>query len=165
LPRPSVPGMPTTSTRRNTGFATIAAAAAPRRARRRCAWPPGRSPASGWPSVTASASRLDEPARADRDSLSSPLPRSTAIPSLPRMRPSWRNSRTTWISCASPAIRSGAKITVTASGVPPGWGEPVYGPARCRDRLRDDGHQRGQGGRDRRRFCQRARRAASMATR
>jgi chorismate synthase len=37
------------------------------------------------------------------------------------------NSRTTWTSCASPGDSVGAKITVTASGVPPGWGEPVYG--------------------------------------
>ena len=39
----------------------------------------------------------------------------------------------------------GAKITVTASGVPPGWGEPVYMAGSTPDRLRDDGNQRGQG--------------------
>jgi chorismate synthase len=38
----------------------------------------------------------------------------------------------------------GARITVRAAGVPPG-----LRPARCRPRPRDDGHQRGQGGRDR----------------
>jgi chorismate synthase len=41
---------------RKYGFAITAAAAVPRRARRQCASPPGRSPASGWPSVTVSAS-------------------------------------------------------------------------------------------------------------
>jgi chorismate synthase len=32
----------------------------------------------------------------------------------------------TWIVCASRLDSVGAKITVTATGVPPGWGEPVY---------------------------------------
>ena len=38
------------------GFRDIAAAAAPRRARRRFAWPPGRSPANGCASAMASPS-------------------------------------------------------------------------------------------------------------
>jgi chorismate synthase len=33
---------------------------------------------------------------------------------------------TTWISLRKSLDSVGAKITVTATGVPPGWGEPVY---------------------------------------
>ncbi len=38
-----------------------------------------------------------------------------------------RRSRRSWTGCASPAIPCGARIEVIASGVPVGWGEPVYG--------------------------------------
>ena len=30
-------------------------------------------------------------------------------------------------ACASPATRCGARIQIVATGVPVGWGEPVYG--------------------------------------
>ena len=39
---------------------------------------------------------------------------------------SCRNSRATWTTCASRCDSVGARITVVAAGVPPGWGEPVY---------------------------------------
>ena len=54
----------------------------------------------------------------------------------------------------------GARITVVASGVPVGWGEPVYDKPRRRPRLRDDGHQRGEGRGDRGGLRRRSRRRA-----
>ncbi len=60
----------------------------------------------------------------------------------------------------------GAKITVVASGVPVGWGEPVYGRLDADLAAGDDGHQRGEGRRDRRRLRERrAARAPSTPTR
>ena len=46
------------------------------------------------------------------------------------------------------------------SGVPVGWGEPVYDRLDADIALRDDGHQRGQGRRDRRRLRAASRRRA-----
>ena len=46
-PKVFVRDMPTTPTRRNTGFAIIVAAAVRPRAKQRCAWRPGRSPGNG----------------------------------------------------------------------------------------------------------------------
>jgi chorismate synthase len=57
----------------------------------------------------------------------------------------------------------GAVVECVATGVPAGWGAPIYGQARRRPRRGDDGDQRGQGGRDRRRL--RRRRAARRAER
>ena len=63
----SGPITPTTPTCRNTACATIAAAAAPRRAKLPCAWPPARSRAQGIGRVLRRGDlRLSEPAGADR---------------------------------------------------------------------------------------------------
>ena len=40
---------------------------------------------------------------------------------------SCRSSKHSWTSCARAAIPCGARVNVVASGVPVGWGEPVYG--------------------------------------
>ncbi len=47
----------------------------------------------------------------------------------------------------------GARITVVAEGVPLGMGRAGVRPSRLGYRLRDDGHQCGEGRRNRRRFC------------
>ena len=59
----------------------------------------------------------------------------------------------------------GARVTVIATGVPPGPRRARVRPARCGHRPRDDGHQRGEGRRDRRGHARgRAEAAASIAT-
>ena len=52
---------------------------------------------------------------------------STPTRSSPPTRRSSRSSKPSWTRCASPAIRSARASRSIASGVPVGWGEPVYG--------------------------------------
>jgi chorismate synthase len=59
----------------------------------------------------------------------------------------------------------GARINVVASGVPVGLGRAGVRPPGRRHRLRDDGHQRGQGRGDRRRLRWSRSAAPSTATR
>ena len=60
----------------------------------------------------------------------------------------------------------GARVNVVASGVPVGWGEPVYGRLDADIAAAMMGDQRGEGRGDRRRLRARSRRrAASTATR
>ena len=69
-----------------------------------------------------------------------------------------RSSKRSWTRLRKSGDSCGARITVVASGVPVGWGEPVYGRLDADLRAGDDEHQRGEGRRDRRRL--RERRAA-----
>ena len=50
----------------------------------------------------------------------------------------------------------GAVVECVATGVPAGWGAPIYAKLDADLAARDDGHQRGQGRRDRRRVRRRA---------
>ena len=54
----------------------------------------------------------------------------------------------------------GARIDVMARNVPVGLGEPLFDKLDADIALRDDGHQRGQGRRDRRRLSRASRSAA-----
>ena len=63
-------------------------------------------------------------------------------------------------ACARPATPAARASASRASGVPVGPGRAAVRQAGCRHRLRDDGHQRGQGRGDRRRLRQRRRSAA-----
>jgi chorismate synthase len=64
-----------------------------------------------------------------------------------------RAGRAISTTCASAAARAAQVIEVVASGVPVGLGDPGLRQARRRPRQGADEHQRGQGRRDRRRFC------------
>ena len=126
-PTPSGRATPTTPTGRSTASATIAAADARRRARRRSASRPARSPASGCASATgwsfaATSSQLgpnvvpfDVVGRHVDDNPFF-VANAAIVPELEAFMDRLRKSGD---SC-------GAQITVVASGVPVGWGEPVY---------------------------------------
>ncbi len=108
------------------GFAIIAAADAPRRARPSCGWRPEPSPAntceSGCKSVFRDTWRKWVPSCCSRW--------------IPQVRMTIRFSAR--IPAASKQLEEliwnlreagdsiGARVTVIAKGVPPGWGEPVF---------------------------------------
>ncbi len=82
--------------------------------------------------VAARALRRRDPrppdaARPERDSVRELGRTSTPIRSSSPTRRWSPSSRRSWTGCASPATPCGARIEVVASGVPVGWGEPVYG--------------------------------------
>ncbi len=165
--RSSAPATPTTPTGRSTASATRAAAAAPRRARPWCASPPARSRRNGCSERYGVQVRgLPGAARAAARFRSSPGRTSTPTRSSRRTRSWCRSWRSSWTSCARAATRAARASTWWPSGVPVGWGEPVYGRLDADIAGGDDVDQRGEGRGDRRRLRRRSsRRAASTATR
>ena len=71
--------------------------------------------------------RLSRRSSARNDHRSRAGSTSTPIRSSPPTTRSCRSSRRSWMRCASRAIPAARASRVVASGVPVGWGEPVYG--------------------------------------
>ena len=150
----TVPATPTTPTTSNTASAIIAAAAAHRRARPRRAWRPARSRARSC-RASWSAARWCRWARTPSTARAGTGTRSQQSVLLSR-----RQDRAELWADYLDGVRKagssvGAVIEVVAEGVPAGLGAPVYGKLDARSRRGADGHQRGQGRRDRRRLCAR----------
>ena len=126
LRRSSGPGTPITPTTRNTGFVTTAAAGVRRRARPRCALPPARLPKNTC--ASASGSRCADtcrrwgpirPAGFSWDPVeTNPFfwPDAAQVAELEDYMDALRKS----------GDSVGAEVSVVATGVPPGWGEPIF---------------------------------------
>ena len=119
------PGMPTTRTWRSTGSATIAAAGAPRRARRPCASPPARSRARSSPELrfgvrSCRSGRTRSTARWDWE----------AVEANPFFCPDAQTAKL-WEDYLDGVRKAGSSIgaivEIVAEGVPAGLGAPVYG--------------------------------------
>jgi hypothetical protein len=128
----------------NTAFATIAAAGAARRARRlrgsRRVRSPGCDTRSRNPRLMSSrlaAMRSTAPI--------SKRARSARTRSSAPMRPPPGGGRRLVDEARKAGSSLGAVVECVATGVPPGWGAPLYAKLDSRTGRRDDGDQRGQG--------------------
>ena len=134
----------------STACATIAAAAGSRRARPPRASPPARSPARSCAGVTIRGARgADRPARR-RTATASTSAETEDNPFWcpdPDMVPVWEEHLETIRKAGS---STGAIVAVEATGVPAGWGAPIYGKLDAELAARPDVDQRRQGGGDRR---------------
>ena len=118
--------MPTSPTRRNTACATIAAAAVPRRARPPPASPPAPSPARSIPAVTIRGALVQiGPHRIARDNWDwAEIDRNPFFSPDAAIVERWSSHLDEMRRAGS---STGAVIEIRASGVPPGWGAPIYG--------------------------------------
>ena len=124
----SAPATPTTPIGPNTASATIAAAAAPRRARPRRASPPAPSRARSWAPASRSAARWSRSARTRstaRAGTGTEIERQPVL--LPRRRRRRSLGRLSSTSVRKAGSSAGAVIEVVAEGVPAGLGAPIYG--------------------------------------
>jgi hypothetical protein len=145
------PGTPTSPTRRNTASATIAAAGARRRARRRCAGRRRRHRPQG-------PARRHRARRAGADGPARHRPRAwdwDEVGNNPFFCPDAEKAAfyETYLDGIRKSGSSiGAVLEIVAEGVPAGLGAPIYGKLDAEIAGGDDEHQCGQGRRDRRRL-------------
>ena len=148
----SAPATPISPMRRNTAFATIAAAGVPRRARRRRASPPARSRARSsreW----RFAARWCRSASTGSIATTGTGARFSAIPFFcpDAKAAALFESYLDGVRKAGSSV--GAVIEIVAEGAPAGWGAPIYGKLDSEIASALDEHQRRQGRRNRRGLC------------
>jgi chorismate synthase len=128
IARSSARGTPTTPTGRSTACATRAAAAAPRRARRVVRVAAGAI-AKKWlgERYGVRGARLSRAARCEVRSRFRDWATSTRTRSSRPTRAAVDELERSWTRCARAATPAARASTWWPSGVPVGWGEPVYG--------------------------------------